>query len=116
MNVDTVADRVRAEFVEMPGLTLTVRQASRLFGLDQEMCRQVVDRLVGADSSDGPARVSSPAAIANRRLPPAWPGAPRSGDASPRFAMPPVGSFCLEVHLDIEFHQPPIENRLRHEP
>jgi hypothetical protein len=49
MNVDTVADRVRAEFVEMPGLTLTVRQASRLFGLDQEICRQVVDHLVGAD-------------------------------------------------------------------
>lgn len=49
MHVDTVADRVRAEFVEMPGLTLTVRQASRLFGLDQEMCREVVNRLVGAD-------------------------------------------------------------------
>jgi hypothetical protein len=30
----------------MPGLTLTVRQASRLFGLDQDVCRQVVDRLV----------------------------------------------------------------------
>jgi hypothetical protein len=49
MNVDAVADRVRAEFVEMPGLTLTVGQASRLFGLDQDVCRQVVDRLVRAD-------------------------------------------------------------------
>ena len=49
MNVDTVTDRVRAEFVEMPGLTLTVRQASRLFGLDQDMCREVVDRLIDAD-------------------------------------------------------------------
>ena len=49
MNVDAVADRVRAEFVEMPGLNLTVRQASRLFGLDQDLCRQVVDRLVGSD-------------------------------------------------------------------
>ena len=49
MNVDTVANRVRAEFVEMPGLTLTVGQASRLFGLDQDVCRQVVDRLVRAD-------------------------------------------------------------------
>ena len=49
MNVDAVADRVRAEFVEMPGLNLTVRQASRLFGLDQDVCRQVVDRLVGSD-------------------------------------------------------------------
>ncbi len=49
MNVDVLTDRVRAEFVEMPGLTLTVRQASRLFGLDQDLCRQVVERLVGAD-------------------------------------------------------------------
>ena len=49
MNVDAVADRVRAEFVEMPGLTLTVRQASRLFGLDQEICREVVDRLIHVD-------------------------------------------------------------------
>ena len=49
MNVDTVTNRVRAEFVEMPGLTLTVRQASRLFGLDQDMCREVVDRLINAD-------------------------------------------------------------------
>ena len=49
MNVDAVADRVRAEFVEMPGLSLTVRQASRLFGLDHDVCRVVVDRLVRAD-------------------------------------------------------------------
>ena len=46
MNVDAVADRVRAEFEEMPGLTLTVPQASRLFGLDQDVCRRIdaVDR------------------------------------------------------------------------
>jgi hypothetical protein len=49
MNVDAAADRVRAEFVEMPGLALTVRQASRLFGLEQDVCRQVVDRLIGAN-------------------------------------------------------------------
>jgi hypothetical protein len=49
MNVDAVANRVRAEFVEMPGLTLTVGQASRLFGLDQDVCRQVVERLVRSD-------------------------------------------------------------------
>ena len=46
MNVDTVTARVRAEFDEMPGLMLTVPQASRLFGLDEEMCRAIVDRLV----------------------------------------------------------------------
>lgn len=49
MNVDAVARRVRAEFEEMPGMTLTVQQAARLFGLDHDVCREVVDRLVGVD-------------------------------------------------------------------
>jgi hypothetical protein len=48
MNVETLTRRVRAEFEEMPGMTLTVPQASRLFGLDHESCREVVDRLVGS--------------------------------------------------------------------
>ncbi len=46
MNVDLVAARVRAEFEEMPGLTLTVPEASRLFGLDEDICRTIVERLV----------------------------------------------------------------------
>jgi hypothetical protein len=49
MNVEAVAERVRAEFEEMPGMTLTVSQASRLFGVDQQICRAVVERLVDAD-------------------------------------------------------------------
>jgi hypothetical protein len=44
--VDRVARRVLAEFEEMPGLTLTVRQASRLFGLDEQQCRVVIDALI----------------------------------------------------------------------
>jgi hypothetical protein len=48
MNVDVMAERVRAEFEEMPGMTLTVPQASRLFGLEYEICRTIVERLVGA--------------------------------------------------------------------
>jgi hypothetical protein len=48
MNVDRVARRVLSEFEEMPGLKLTVRQASRLFGLDEPVCRVVIDRLVDA--------------------------------------------------------------------
>jgi hypothetical protein len=48
MNVDAVAERVRAEFEEMPGLALTVRQASKLFGLENEICRSVIDRLIDA--------------------------------------------------------------------
>jgi hypothetical protein len=46
MNVETVAKRILAEFDEMPGMSLTVHQASRLFGLDPDMCRVVVDALV----------------------------------------------------------------------
>ena len=49
MNVDIVVERVRAEFEEMPGLTLTVVQAARLFGLEEPVCQRVVDRLVNAD-------------------------------------------------------------------
>ncbi len=45
MNVEAVARRVLAEFDEMPGLTLTVGQASRLFGIDQHTCRIVLDTL-----------------------------------------------------------------------
>jgi hypothetical protein len=37
--------RVRAEFIEMPGLTLTVAQAQRLWGLDRSMCERVIDTL-----------------------------------------------------------------------
>jgi hypothetical protein len=48
MDFERVSRRVLAEFEEMPGLTLTVRQASRLFGLDLEHCRVVLDALVDA--------------------------------------------------------------------
>ncbi len=46
MIVDTVVERVRAEFEEMPGMKLTVPQASRLFGLEEDICRTIVERLV----------------------------------------------------------------------
>ncbi len=46
MNVMVVARRVLAEFEEMPGLALTPRQASRLFGLTDDACRIVLDVLV----------------------------------------------------------------------
>ena len=44
----SVVDRVRAEFVEMPGLELTLAQAVRLWGLGVDDCRFVLDSL--ADS------------------------------------------------------------------
>jgi hypothetical protein len=46
MNIEHLAIRVRAEFQEMPGLRLTVRQAERLWGLAPDVCAQVVDVLV----------------------------------------------------------------------
>jgi len=41
-----VIDRLRAEFLEMPGLRLTARQVARLCGVDEPMCQAVLDALV----------------------------------------------------------------------
>ncbi len=38
--------RVRGEFLEMPGLRLTFQQARRLWGLDEETCGCLLDMLV----------------------------------------------------------------------
>ncbi|MGE3276089.1 MAG: hypothetical protein AB7O67_13320 [Vicinamibacterales bacterium] len=40
-----VVNRVRAEFIEMPGLRLTPTQAQRLWGLDRHTCEAVVAQL-----------------------------------------------------------------------
>jgi hypothetical protein len=48
MNVATAARRVLAEFHEMPGMTLTRRQASKFFGLEENVCGLVLDMLVDA--------------------------------------------------------------------
>jgi hypothetical protein len=48
MNVQSLVDRIRGEFREMPGLQLTLAQAQRLFGLDPAACRHVIDTLVAA--------------------------------------------------------------------
>ena len=37
--------RVRAEFLEMPGLKLTVSQAQRLWGMDRHTCEALIDEL-----------------------------------------------------------------------
>jgi hypothetical protein len=46
MNMETISRRVLAEFDEMPGLALNVRQAARLFGLDPTFCQSLLDMLV----------------------------------------------------------------------
>jgi hypothetical protein len=40
--------RVYGEFLEMPGLRLTARQAQRLWSLDEGTCRKVLNFLVDA--------------------------------------------------------------------
>jgi len=48
MSFSRVVDRVRAEFVEMPGLELTFPQAVRLWNLGADDCRHVLDSLADA--------------------------------------------------------------------
>jgi DNA-binding IclR family transcriptional regulator len=40
--------RIRAEYLEMPGLRLTLAQAQRLCGVEASTCRAVLDELVEA--------------------------------------------------------------------
>ena len=44
----TLVERARNEFMEMPGLQLTVPQAARLWGLDTSACYHVISTLVGS--------------------------------------------------------------------
>jgi hypothetical protein len=52
--------RVQAEFREMPGLRLTLRQASRLFSIEPKRCERVLGALVhsGQLATDGNAFAS----------------------------------------------------------
>lgn len=43
-----VVDRLRAEYLEMPGLRLTADQVQRLCGIEQLICQPVLDALVAA--------------------------------------------------------------------
>ncbi len=40
------AQRIRGEYREMPGLSLTPDQARRLWGLDETACREILEVLV----------------------------------------------------------------------
>jgi hypothetical protein len=46
MELNSVVLRVRAEFLEMPGLRLTPAQARRLWNLEGELCGAVIEALV----------------------------------------------------------------------
>jgi len=43
-----VLERLRGEYLEMPGLKLRIDQVQRLCGIEQQMCKPVLDALVKA--------------------------------------------------------------------
>lgn len=48
MDFHALVGRVRSEFIEMPGLRLTLAQATRLWGLEAAACQDVINALVGS--------------------------------------------------------------------
>jgi hypothetical protein len=48
MHARTLVDRVRGEFNEMPGLQLTIPQAARLLGIEQDACKDLIESLVAS--------------------------------------------------------------------
>jgi hypothetical protein len=48
MPIDAMLTRIRAEYLEMPGLRLTLEQVQRLCGVEQTLCQAVLDALVDA--------------------------------------------------------------------
>jgi hypothetical protein len=72
-----VFERIRAEYLEMPGMRLTPAQVQRLSGVDQSVCRVVLDDLVRAQflhirldgtyarRTDSPARTRMATAVRN---------------------------------------------------
>ncbi len=46
MTIPALIDRARAEFMEMPGLALTLPQAARLWNLGLDDCRSVINALI----------------------------------------------------------------------
>jgi hypothetical protein len=43
---DTLLKRIRAEYLEMPGLRLKLEQAQRLCGVERALCQRVLGMLV----------------------------------------------------------------------
>jgi hypothetical protein len=46
MHSPALVSRIRSEFLEMPGLQLTMAQAARLWNLEPRACRDVIEALV----------------------------------------------------------------------
>jgi len=45
-SVESIIQRVRGEYLEMPGLSLTEQQAQRLWHLEPDACRALLKALV----------------------------------------------------------------------
>ena len=48
-SADPLIDRLKAEFLEMPGLKLTGAQAQRLWALDATLCSALLETLVNTN-------------------------------------------------------------------
>ena len=46
MHSPALVSRIRSEFLEMPGLQLTLAQAARLWDMEPRACRDVIEALV----------------------------------------------------------------------
>jgi hypothetical protein len=68
---DVILQRIYGEFLEMPGMRLTLSQAQRLWGLDERTCQVLLEYLVDTKflcrsaqgygrNSDGPAPFPRP--------------------------------------------------------
>ena len=44
-----ILERIRAEFLEMPGLRLKLEQVQRLCGVERALCKHVLDTLVDGE-------------------------------------------------------------------
>ena len=43
---DLLLERIRAEYLEMPGMTLSLEHVARLCGIERPVCKLVLDALV----------------------------------------------------------------------
>lgn len=46
MQYNALFSRIRGEYLEMPGMRLTLEQAQRLCGVERTLCKRVLDTLV----------------------------------------------------------------------
>ena len=45
-SIATLMNQVKVEYAEMPGLSVTLLQAQRLWGVDRVTCEEALDRLI----------------------------------------------------------------------